>query len=239
MQIDTSIIDRIVAGVLTQLGTGGEGARGHVTAETQRRGGSAEGVAIDANVVTADVLLECMKGESRILVTERAIVTPAAWDAARERGVEIIKQSPRVTPRGSATQRDPDHRLNGESHGALPVGLELLLIVVRGTNAVEQLGGDLAATWRRELNSNPDEAASCAISAICRGEASTIVIFVEQTHQTACLANRNEQVQAVAIVDPGDVRRVHSQFKANVWCVDPTGRSWFELRNLVRAISDN
>ena len=93
MNVDSAIIDRIVAGVLNQLATGGESARGDVTAESQRRGGIAESVTVEANVVTAEVLLTQVNGQSRIVVSERAIVTPAAWDAAKERGIEIVRSS--------------------------------------------------------------------------------------------------------------------------------------------------
>jgi hypothetical protein len=55
-------------------------------------------------------------------------------------------------------------------------------------------------------------------------------------HRAACLANRNAAVKAVAVRDASDVRQVRKQLRANVWCVDPENKRWFELRNLMRAI---
>ena len=102
---------------------------------------------------------------------------------------------------------------------------------------MERLWSDLQGAWRRELLGCPDDAAKLAISAIARGETNTAVILAAQTHRAACLANRNEAVKAVAIRDAADVPVVRKQLRANVWCGDPSGRSWFELRNLMRAIS--
>lgn len=236
MQIDSHTIDRIVAGVLRQLGTGTgvDGASGAVTAETRRRGGHAESVAVTTNVVTADVLMGGLNGSARVVVAERAIVTPAAWDAAREHGIEIVRSStggfadgPTGAPRRSAAKRD-------ELEGATSP----LAIVISNTGAVERLWDDLKPTWQREFLGCTDDAAALAISAVCRGESSVVVVLAEQTHRAACLANRNARLKAVAVRDAGDVRAIKLQLRANVWCIDPTGRSWFELRNLFRAVTD-
>ena len=240
MNLDSSTIDRIVAGVLTQLGAGADDARGELTTETQRHGGSAECVVIDAGVVTAQVLLQASKSASQVTVSDRAIVTPAAWDAAKEQGIEIIRSSPRATPRGSkdvTPSNQHNRNTNTRTHGGQPVGVRPLMIVVRSTDAIERLFEDLRSTWQRELLGCPDDAASLATSAICRGDSTTVVILAEQTHRAACFANRNERVKAVAVRDAGEVRQVRSQLRANVWCIDPTDRSWFELRNLLKAIS--
>jgi hypothetical protein len=254
MPLDPQTIDRIVAGVLQQISTNRNGPPVGGAAETPRRGGDVEqsfsreaspsatgaGQAVlTSNVVTAEMLIAAQTGGSRIVVSERAIVTPAAWDAAREHGIEIARQSPRAKSRGyepaGGDQSNQRERVDA-THGAWPVGLAPLLVVVKSTEAVERLRDDLRGRWRRELLGCVDEAAALAVSAICRGETATVVVFAEQTHRAACLANRNERVKGVAIADASDVRAVRMQLRANVWCVDPAGRSWFELRNLLRTI---
>jgi hypothetical protein len=262
MPIDSRTIDRIVAGVLQQLSTNGNGAAVGVAAETRRRGGHteeslsreatpgaggarhtvrADQTVLRANVVTADVLLSAVTGGSRIVVSDQAIITPAAWDAAREHAIEIARQSPRATPRGYTSAGDESSNQREQTvgpDGARQVGLGPLLIVVKSTDAVARLRDDLRGRWRRELLGWVDDAAALAVSAICRGETATVVVFAEQTHRAACLVNRNERVKGVAIADARDVRAVRMQLRANVWCVDPAGRSWFELRNVLRTISD-
>jgi hypothetical protein len=110
------------------------------------------------------------------------------------------------------------------------------LLVVRNTPSVDQLWTDLNGRWKRELLGCPDDAAKLAIGAICRGETSTVVVLAEQTHRAACLCNRNDKVKAAAVTDTADIKAVRKQLRANVWCVDPGQRSYFELKNLFREI---
>jgi hypothetical protein len=233
MNIDSSTIDRIVTGVLNQLAGGADGAASGVTAEAPSRRGRAEKVTITESVVTAQVLLAHVDSDGRIAIPDRAIVTPAAWDAARERGVEIVRTATTAAKRGDAMTVPAKEQ--GKSAG---VGLPQLL-VVHSTDALERVWENIRDGWRRELLGCPDDAAALAMSAICRGETSTVVILATQTHRAACLANRNEQVKSVAIRDAGDVRAARKQLRANVWCLDPVGRSWFELRTLLRTVTDN
>lgn len=244
MNIDPQTIDRIVAGVLNQLSAGGDGAPVGFTTETRRHGGRAAqevsrealpsvnesgGTTIDADVVTADVLLEHLGSGSTIVVPQRAIVTPAAWDVARAHDIEILRNGDRF--HGSAAH------LKWAAKPTANTSLRALMIIVRFTDALGRLCDDLDGQWRRELSGCSDDAAALAVSSICRGDASRVVIFAAQSHRAACLANRNERVKAVAIHTAGDVPSVRSQLRANVWCIDPADRSWFELRNLVRAVA--
>jgi hypothetical protein len=230
MNLDSTTVERIVAGVLNQLATGRVSAPVDLSAQTEKREGSAEPVKLAADVVTAEVLLKESNGHSRIIVSERAVVTPAAWDAAKERGVEIVR-SP------GSNRDDCPGNTTSDGQGSVDAASSLLC-VVRNTDAVDRIWDDLKTDWRRELLGCPDDAAALAISAVCRSEAGTIVILAEQAHRAACLANRNERVKAVAIQDSGDVRTIRQQLRANIWCLDPTGRSWFELRNLFRAVAE-
>ena len=236
MNSDTAIIDRIVAGVLTQLAADGRG----VTTETRRQGedvgndlapSGARGhrTFISANVVTAEIVNESISNGNPLVVGDRAIVTPAAWDIAREKGIEITRADS-----GLAAHLKCAAKPESTSVATLP-----LMIVVRNTDSVDRLWDNMRTAWRRELLGCPDDAASLATSAVCRGESSTVVILAEQIHRAACLANRKEKVKAVAISDASDVRTVKKQLRANVWCLDPSNRSWFELRNTLRAITEN
>ena len=63
-----------------------------------------------------------------------------------------------------------------------------------------------------------------------------VIIFAEQTHRAACLANRHERVKAVAIQSAQEVKQIRRQLRANVWCLDPGARSFFELKTLLQQI---
>lgn len=185
-------------------------------------------VEICERIVTADVLAEHVSDGTEVEVGSRAIVTPAGWDYARDHRIALRRGASK--PQTSAVgQRVPvDSGASAQR--------EALLIVVRSTPAVDRLYEDIKTGWRRELLGCPDDAASLAIGAASRGETDTVLILAEQSHRSACLANRNDAVKAVAVQDAADVRQVRTQLRANVWCVDPENMSWFELRNLVRAI---
>jgi hypothetical protein len=234
--IDSSTIDRIVANVLQQLGTGGDAAPVKTwstsadTAASQRSGS----VRIDERVITAKLLAERVNGAAAINIGSKAILTPSARDFISERGLRIdrgTKETAQAAPTSS-----PGPAAGTSVHQPSTVNANHLLIVVRNTDAVSRLWTDLHTTWTRELLGCPDDAAGLAIRELARGAVQTVVILAEQTHRAACLANRSPAVKAVAVRDAGDVAQVLRQLRANTWCIDPTSRNWFELRNLFNAI---
>lgn len=221
MTVSAQTIDRIVANVLRQLRE--EPARADAGHDAPSAVARVEAVVTD-RVVTAETLLELPKGVG-VLVSAQAIVTPAAWDTARERGQRLSRQ-PASTKAVPATA---DHKT-----GNRPA--QNLAVVVATTPELEQLLADLSGGWPRRLLGCPDEAAALTVSEICRGAAKQVVIAASQPHRAACLANRNDRVKAVAIGNAGDVKQVRQQLRANVWCVDPAGKSYFEFKNLFREI---
>ncbi len=239
---EQSLIDQIVNGVLKQLGTAGgddahdatsggrvrSNADGPVAANTAKptRQGTVE---LADTVITADLLSEQIGQAGTVAIPKKSIITPAAWDVIRQLGIEVQRPA-RVGEEQSKSA------VSSASGASTPTATGRLLIVVRHTDAVDRLWQDLQSSWRRELLGCPDDAAKLAISELSRGETASVVILAEQSHRAACLANRHEHVKAAAIRDAAEVKAIGKQMKTNVWCIDPTGRSWFELRNLFRAI---
>jgi hypothetical protein len=231
---DSAVIDRIVAGVLAQLGEAGVRAVAGGTSEGVRRRDEAPRVAspdlraieLTERIVTAETLESVPADVQAVLVPPQAIVTPAARDVAALRGLRIDRagQSAAVPAAGRpALTTQPSPRSS-------------LLIEVRHTEAVDRVWEDLRARWRRELLGCPDDAAALAIAEVARGAATTVVILAEQTHRAACLANRHERVKGVVLQEASDVAAVRRQLRANVWCLDPAGKSWFELKRLFSAL---
>lgn len=218
MSVDTATIDRIVANVLGQLRAPAE----RMPSAESQRADRVDAFRIADRVITADTLDEITNG-SMVSILEKAIVTPAARDVARERDIRLIRN-------GAAT---PD---SGKVHSLNPRPLTLNAYIVRHTESLARALDDQLKDGRRELLGCPDDAAKRAISDICRGDAGRVLIFAAQAHRAACLANRNEKVKAAVVRDIGDVKHVREQLRANVWCVDPGELSYFELRNLLREI---
>ena len=223
MSLDSTTIDRIVAGVLEQLGEGEESAP--MSPESSVQSPEPARATVFEHVITASVL-ESFKVGTHVTVEKKAIVTPAAWDAAKERGIEIARMS-------AKPQTITANVKTGAATGSVTTQGKGLLIVVRSTDAVDQVYDNDQAHWTRELLGCPDDAAALAISELTRGTTKCVVILAAQTHRAACLANRSDKVQAVAINDAADIPSIRKQLRVNAWCVDPTDKSWFELHRLL------
>lgn len=223
-QIDDTLVDSIVAGVLDRLRgrfappasvktNGPAGASKQKPART-----SSEPVVFSERVITEALLEEKLGGASSVRFSPKAVLTPTARDYLRVNEIEWAY----------STKAAPDRHASGGTLAAL---------VVRSTPAVERVIADLLPGARTELLGCPDDAAKLAIAEIVRGGFARAVIFAEQAHRAACLANRHEAVKAVAVRDAADVAAIRKQLRANVWCLDPTSRGYFELRNVVKAIA--
>jgi len=217
MTVDSSLVDRIVHGVLQQLRT-------PAPAAAKPSAPSAAPVAASAStpraadhrlgqpVITARLIEELVpKTASGLLVAQRAVITPAALDVVRARKLTIRREAAAVVE--------------------APAAGRTLAVVVRNTPAIDRLGRQ--NRWRRELLGCPDDAAALAISTLARGDADRVVIFAAQSHRAACLANRNAVVKAAAVASFEDLRSVIEQLRVNVLCLDPTGRTDFELTRII------
>jgi hypothetical protein len=224
-QIDDVLLDSIVAGVLDRLRgasapvagaakTAGDGA----TARGADAPRSPEALVLSDHVLTEAILEEKLKGAKSVRFAPKAVLTPTARDYLRRNGIEWAY----------ATKAAAERKSGGGSVAAL---------VVRSTPVLSRVITDVLPGARTELLSCPDDAAKLAIAEIARGGVGRAVIFAEQTHRAACLANRHEAVKAVAVRDVAEVAAVRKQLRANVWCLDPGGRGYFDLRNVVRAIN--
>jgi hypothetical protein len=221
---DSLLIDEIVKGVLQQLAGGGTSAdQTHVPEASAGSGVTA--VELPGKLITAESLAALAQSATAI-IAEKAIVTPAAWDVVRERRLQLI--------RGRSGLQAGDQTSGKKKHAGS--SLPGLLIVVQHTAAVSRLCEESRGDWRRELLGCPDDAAKLAIAEITRGGSGWVVILAQQTLRAACLANRNDRVKAVPVQSPLDIKTARQQLRVNTWCIDPSGKSWFELRNLLKAI---
>lgn len=226
MTLSSDTIDRIVAGVLNKLSGPPVASRPSLPATASpSQGNPSLVVEIGGKVVTAEQLRSVLLGGS-VSVAEKAIITPAAWDMAKERGLRIERRSA-SRPKSQVAATDSGPRSSVSS----------LLITVKNTDSVDRVWSEIQGTWRRELLGCPDDAAGLAIAELSRGAVGTVVIVAEQTLRAACLANRHAAVKAVPIRDMADVRLARKQIRANVWCLDPVGRTYFEMRNIIREIT--
>ena len=175
------------------------------------------------SVITADVLAEKVAGRSNAVVGQRAIVTPSARDWLRHNKVELIHGT---TAAGATDSVEVSSGKLVITHAASQTIDRVLEDAVRPSN-----GG-----WNRKSVESADEAAKKAIGELRRESSRVIVVLTSEPEIVACLANRNEQVKAAVVAGAAAVARVKSGLDGNVFVVNPQGRSFFELRNILRQV---
>ena len=228
--LDSTAVDQIVANVLRQLSAAGTPAERRETREERREPEMAAGSRLSSlvsylsdRVITGDLLAEKAKGATQIVIPDKAILTPTAHDFLKVSQAQLIRASAAGAKAGPA-----------KGDAAIT---SWKLITVTSTPAVARLTGELGAGWSREILGCPDDAAALAISAICRGESSGVVILSKQHFRAACRANRNDKVRAVPVGSPAEVKAAREQLRLNVIAIDPTHRSYFELKNTITAFT--
>ena len=227
--LDSAAIDRIVQNVLKQLSPSAAGVRSEVKAAPVKAAVAvtvpvARPVAVETAVsladmvITGDLLAERVKtAGGRILVSPKAILTPTAKDYIRIHRLEVVRSA-------------------GEKKGAATKAA-WKLIVVTNASAVDRLYPELGPAWSRELLGCPDDAATLVISELSRGEIDGAVILARQSFRAACRANRHEKVRAAAVRDAAEVRAARGEMRLNTIAIDPSGKTYFELRNMFAAFT--
>jgi hypothetical protein len=226
-QFDDNLLDAIVAGVLDRL-RGASAPSGSSRRDMERgngvdRGGEARAVTaaepplISSRVVTEAVLEASLHGAKTVRFAPKTVLTPTARDYLRVHGIDW-----------SYATSEPSRSQTLDGGWAV--------LIVRSTTAVERVVAELFPDARRERFSCPDDAATFAIAERARGGFARGILFAEQTHRAACLANRHTAVKAAAVRDAAEVVSIGRQLRVNVWCLDPTNRTYFELRNVLKAL---
>ncbi|HSG69731.1 MAG TPA: RpiB/LacA/LacB family sugar-phosphate isomerase [Planctomycetaceae bacterium] len=209
MNIDSRTIDDIVAGVLKQLGTA-----------TVVRAEKADEQApfLDATVVSEDVLREHAAGTEQLLLREDAIITPSGRDWLRRNHI--------------SWERRPSHKTT--SHNASDWRL---ILIGKPDLAEKVVEAGRSLEWLTERVNDTDAATKLAISLVTQGEVVGAIVVSDQPERIACRANRNPEIRAAAAHSVEDVKRIRQQLGANLIAIASSERSYFELRNVFRAIS--
>jgi len=210
-------VELIVQRVLEHLGTpGGRAPAAPGSASRPSDSAVPKGVQISEAVVTQALLAETINGAKQVQIGPKAILTPSARDFVRNHGIQVLREP--STPRGAASIR-----------------LQVIATVSTPATAASVEGFQargIAVDFR--LLGIPAEAASQAISALCRGEAAKVVVFTSHPELVACLANRNDRLRAAAVADAAGAERVQKTLNPNLLAIDPSTRGVHELKALLK-----
>lgn len=215
-----SQVERIVRDVLARfeissVDNNGDGESDQSkTSKAQNRGE----VLLDAKVVSVEQLNGKLDGARQVIVRRGAIVTPAARDLLRARGIEIGwrvdsgKQSIQQAARGvlgvAEISYEPAELIRLMGHEGVtfePIARTGLITVVDEMTERVVKDGELG------------------------------LLLTGAPMAALCLANRRGGVRAIFGMDQPTVQRGVAEVGANFLIVDANRRSTFELKNLVKA----
>ena len=172
-------------------------------------------------IITADLLETSVSPGLSLRIGRSSILTPSARDWLHAKHTAWSRQE------------------KSGSTSAGPMGTKgrwqiILQTVTPTVKALHEGLRRLSEGWKIELVGQPSEAAAMATGLICTAGCDGVVIFTEQAELIACKANRNDKVRAAVIQNSKQWESVMRTLSANVVCISPIGRTFIELRNLLR-----
>jgi hypothetical protein len=220
---DEALIDEIVRHVMKQLHAADGSTRSDGTSGDKPSNGQSaangSNLVISAAVITAELLEKQANNSKSLRIGPRSILTPSACDFLRTHDIQWSRAS-------------------GDAGSSSPTAARWRAIVVAASSSLDSALGDAKLTgWSRQLSGCGREAADSAVGAICRAEIDGAVILCKSPAAAACRANRNSRIRAAVATSSAEIREIAGAMGANLYCIDPTGKSSFELRNMLREIA--
>ncbi len=169
-------------------------------------------------VITAEMLEGSVRPGQPLRIGRTSILTPAARDWLHSKHTPWSRQDKNA----------------GIANGSRIRWQIILQTVTPTVKALHDGLRRLAEGWKIELVGLPLEAATLATTLVSTAECDGVVIFTEQAELIACKANRHERVRAAVMHNSKQWEPVMRTLSANVVCISPIGRTFMELRNLLR-----
>ena len=221
--VDQALIERIVSNVLAQLQPVSVHPVVEVPKSAPKMMAVEKSVAIEltASIITADLLEETARVGQPLKIGRSSILTPSARDWLNTKRIDWSRID----------------KLSAGGSGTTKGAARWQLIVQTVTPTVKALHDGLKRQpegWKIELVGQPVEAATLAIGSISKAEHDGVAILSEYAEIIACRANRNERVRAAVISDRKQLELTMQHLGVNVVCINPNGRTFMEMRNLLR-----
>ena len=176
-----------------------------------------------APIITAELLNQSLKAGELLRIGRGSILTPSARDWLNSQRTVWSRQ-------------DKMGPVSSISRSKWRMILQTMTPTVQ---ALHESLRRLTEGWTIEIVGQPIEAARLAMSLVNTAECDGVVIFTEQADLVACQANRSERVRAAVMQNSKQWEQVVRSLGANVVCISPIGRSFIELRNLLKECAGN
>jgi hypothetical protein len=174
-------------------------------------------------VVTAAGLERRLNGHHELVLPASAILTPAAVDHLRDRGVRISRQPPEAAnaaPAATAWGYSQDRPYPLVSSAVQSLGREGM-----SWKDLTLAGSESPCRWARAV-------AEC----VARGECLGGVVFCQDPGLVCCVANKVAGLRAVTTNTIGAAARTTLTLGANLLIVEMPGRTFFEVRQILRIL---
>jgi ribose 5-phosphate isomerase RpiB len=167
-------------------------------------------------VFAADDARRSLNGHRRLVLPRSAVLTPLAAEELRQAGVEVVREgAPQTVAVGVGADRPyPLVRTAMQALGRDGIALVDLPSCEGG-----------ACDWARAV-------AACVGAGTCRGG----VVFCGDPGLLCCVANKVPGLRAVAVTGVGQAARAAHGLGANLLAVEMPGRTFFEVRQLLRSL---
>lgn len=166
-------------------------------------------------VLSADDLRRHLTSQREVLLLPKTVITPLAADELRAKGVRVLweVQSKETT--------EP-------KAGGWCYAMEKPEAMIRSTiQALERDGITLTL-----IEGSPRGIAETILRDGHRGG----IVFAVDSPLVACIANKVAGIRAVSAVNVAQVTRAKQNLGANLFAIETAGRTFFELRQMSKAI---
>lgn len=198
-------------------------------------------------LTTAD-LRDRLNGAREVVVSPRAIVTPLVVDELRARGIRLVRangESERPSPSASEGQssslagaqaRTGQHHPHVGAIGVWGYAQERRDPMVNGVIQATQRDG----VTLREL-SLPSMGGVCQwarglAECVANGECLGGIVFCQDPGLVSCVSNKVDGVRAAQVGSVAQAARAMLTLGANLVAIETLGRTFFELRQIVRTL---
>jgi hypothetical protein len=171
-------------------------------------------------VLSADDVTRNLNGHRELVLSPRAVVTPLAAEHLRSNGVRVSRKAEEPKPANGATWGYGQER-------PFPVVQTAVQALDREGVALKELPAQegLVCRWAKAL-------AEC----VGRGECQGGVIFCTDPGLICCVANNVAGLRAVPVTTVSQAARATLSLGANLLAVELPGRTFFEVRQILRTV---
>jgi hypothetical protein len=216
---NTALVEQIVAKVLQQLqpAPAARPAPSPPSLPAASTGGSTTEAWLDVPVITAEILQHHVQRGQRLRIAARSLLTPSARDWLKAQGIECLRGGPNTSAARGKGRRQ--------------------VLVSTVTAPVRSLIQSLPREWpdwKHQLLGQADELLDAGVRAICTSEADLLVAVTDRAAMVACRANRHPAVRAAVLTSAAELPALADSLGVNLLVIDPRGRSFIDLRNVLR-----